>query len=636
MTASTAVPAGTAVPADTAAPNRTPVPSGTAVPAGTARRGRLAARIGGFLRRKVDRRGLLRRGAMAGTALAVAPTDWVLRPMSAYAAVCGGGALCNDGYTEFCCAIYGANRCPSGTLLAGWWKVDGHSFCGGGPRYYMDCNAACGGCGCGGNGICAGSCSGTPCGCAHGNCNNRKTGCTGFRYGQCNQHVRCVGPIVCRVVTCTQPWMIDGSCTTAVRTDNKTRYHHRPCLAVDASGKTDLIGVVPGGVRVRGWAVDPATAAPIAVVIYSCLQPKAIVRADLPRPDLVRSYPTLGPNHGFDSFLRLCPGEQLISVAAVDTSGQGSTWIGHKMITVTGQTFGHFDSVTGTAPALNASKGSARVVGFAVDVDAFASSRVRISVNGRTVRTVTAARYRSDVEQAYPHLGGKYGFDEKIALAPGRHRICVTALNINAGADVDLGCRDVVIPANPSGALESVNSTGPGTIRATGWASDADTTAAITVKLTVDGTDAGTHPANAARGDGHDGHGFDVTLTDLDPGTHEVCATAMNIGGGSNRPLGCMETAVAATTLGAVTDLSTVPGGISLSATQVTRVDGNTNAVLRVLVDGDYRASIRPGSAGTTEVLAVAPGIHEVDVVATLDGPRTVPVLLASARLEVQ
>ena len=66
------------------------------------------------------------------------PADLLLRPTSAYAAVCSClgkscacGSLCCDGYTEFCCAIYGANGCPSGSLIGGWWKADGSSFCGG-------------------------------------------------------------------------------------------------------------------------------------------------------------------------------------------------------------------------------------------------------------------------------------------------------------------------------------------------------------------------------------------------------------------------------------------------------------------------------------------------------------------------
>jgi hypothetical protein len=56
-------------------------------------------------------------------------------------------------------------------------------------------------------------------------------GCTRFRYGQCNRHIACVGPIVCRVVACTPPWIFDAGCApTPVLTDNNTRFHDRPCL----------------------------------------------------------------------------------------------------------------------------------------------------------------------------------------------------------------------------------------------------------------------------------------------------------------------------------------------------------------------------------------------------------------------
>jgi hypothetical protein len=135
--------------------------------------------------------------------------------------------------------MYGENACPVGTIPAGWWKADGSGLCDVGgvpqPRYYIDCNIAdCGGCGCGSNGVCTGSCQTNPtyfCGCGSADCNNRKSSCTQFRYGQCHQELACVGPIVCRVVTCTPPWIWDGSCTTASATDNNTRFHNRPCLA---------------------------------------------------------------------------------------------------------------------------------------------------------------------------------------------------------------------------------------------------------------------------------------------------------------------------------------------------------------------------------------------------------------------
>ena len=173
-----------------------------------------------------------------GSALVTAPTELLLRPTSAYAAVCSCvgqsctcGSLCCDGYTEFCCALYGANACPTGSLIGGWWKADGSSFCGGKARYYMDCHRRCGSCSCGSGGICSGACSGTSCGCGRGRCDHRKAGCTSFRYGNCNNGTACIGPIQCRVVSCTAPWHLDASCSSsAVRTDNNTRSHNRPCL----------------------------------------------------------------------------------------------------------------------------------------------------------------------------------------------------------------------------------------------------------------------------------------------------------------------------------------------------------------------------------------------------------------------
>jgi hypothetical protein len=592
-----------------------------------ARRG-LAERAASFLERRVDRRGVLRKGAMAGTAMAVAPTTFALRPGSAYSAVCGRGALCNDGYTEFCCTIYGANRCPAGTSLGGWWKVDGSSYCGGGPRYYMDCNAACNGCGCGGNGVCSGSCSGTGCGCANGDCNNRKAGCTAFRYGQCNQGVKCLGPIVCRVVTCTQPWRIDGSCTTASRTDNATRYHSRPCLEVDAIGAVDGLTVVPGGVRVSGWALDPgALGVPISVNVYDCLRPVSSHLASNRRDDVAAFFPGQGPNHGFDVFYRMCPGERLVSVAANDTSGRGANFIFHRMVRIDPNPIGHFDAVTATL-------GSLRVTGFVLDPDAFRSSTVDVFVDGALASRVTADGYRPDVAAAYPHMGGNYGFDITIPASAGPHNVCIVGRNLNGGSDVDLGCRSVTVPDSPHGALETVTSPGSGSVRLTGWARDIDAPGPIQVRVTVDGAVVGTYTADRARPDGLNGSGFDITLNGVAPGPRTVCVTALNVGPGSDVALGCSTLGVAAVAAGQVTALDVVPGGVHLVTTPVVRAGGEPASV-RVLVDGQFRASLRSGPAGVDEVLTLPPGDHEVVVVATVDGPRTIPPVLASASVTV-
>ncbi len=172
---------------------------------------------------RTSRRGFLARTAVVGSALATNPLDYVLKPTSAYAATCQCrnqpcvcGTACCDGYTDFCCTLNGLNTCPSGTIPGGWWQADGSGFCGG-PRYYIDCNVAPG----------FNPCS---CKCALDDCNHRVTCCTQFRYGQCHQEIPQVGAIMCRVVTCTPPWLFDPTCTTDVLVDNNTLFHDAACL----------------------------------------------------------------------------------------------------------------------------------------------------------------------------------------------------------------------------------------------------------------------------------------------------------------------------------------------------------------------------------------------------------------------
>ena len=198
---------------------------------------RLVEHASAFLERRSSRRGFLVKSALVGSAMTVAPLDFVLRPGSAYAAVCrcgnpacGCGSACCDGYTEFCCTIHGSNTCPPGTFAGGWWKADGSSYCAG-PRYYIDCHGECQceACQPGGPAMCP-QCDGLDCGCAGGHCGNRVSGCVTFRYGQCHQEIACAGRIACRVVTCTPAYLVDNACTATSMTDDFTAQHNAPCL----------------------------------------------------------------------------------------------------------------------------------------------------------------------------------------------------------------------------------------------------------------------------------------------------------------------------------------------------------------------------------------------------------------------
>ncbi len=168
---------------------------------------------------RFSRRGFLGRVAVVGSAISLDPINFATKPASAYDAVCGADADCASGYSVFCCTINnGGNFCPDGSFLGGWWKADNSGFCCGGPRYYLDCNVSCG--------------AGYSCGCetSPDTCDNRKIACNQFRYGQCNLEIDCYGPVLCRVITCTPPWVFDSACTSSSATDQNTVSHTAPCL----------------------------------------------------------------------------------------------------------------------------------------------------------------------------------------------------------------------------------------------------------------------------------------------------------------------------------------------------------------------------------------------------------------------
>jgi hypothetical protein len=214
---------------------------------------RVAEKAANLLGSRTSRRSFIGRTAVVGSALAVNPLQYILRPGTAYAAVCGCagqsctcGSPCCDGYTEFCCSITGSNACPPGTVVAGWWKADRTSFCAG-PRYYIDCNGVCQ---CGGGGSFCSGCDGLSCSCANGDCRLRKSGCTAFRYGQCHQEMGRIGRIACRVVSCTPPWLIDASCSNVSATDNNTASHDAACLH-----QAPVVGMAPAADGKGYWLV---------------------------------------------------------------------------------------------------------------------------------------------------------------------------------------------------------------------------------------------------------------------------------------------------------------------------------------------------------------------------------------------
>jgi Repeat of unknown function (DUF5648) len=101
--------------------------------------------------------------------------------------------------------------------------------------------------------------------------------------------------------------------------------------------------------------------------------------------------------------------------------------------------------------------------------------------------------------------------------------------------------------SQPFGNLDTVSETNGG-YSFSGWAIDPDTTAAITVKITVDGTVFYTGLANKSRPDigvvypdKGANHGFSGTITGVSDALHTVCVTGVNVSFGSDAQIQCLK-----------------------------------------------------------------------------------------------
>jgi hypothetical protein len=196
----------------------------------------------------------------------------------------------------------------------------------------------------------------------------------------------------------------------------------------------------------------------------------------------------------------------------------------------------------------------ARVQGWAYDADTNASIPVHVYVDGTFKGVLDANTPRPDVAAVFPGVSANHGFDGSFAVGAGTHQVCAFGINVGPYGFTNplLGCRSVTIDGSPTGYVDSVTSP-PGSVRARGWAMDADVSWAIDVHVYVDGVFRTAVTANASRPDlaaafpaYGGGHGYDITVGGVAAGSHEVCVYGINnvFTAGQNRLLGCRSATV--------------------------------------------------------------------------------------------
>jgi len=307
------------------------------------------------------------------------------------------------------------------------------------------------------------------------------------------------------------------------------------------------------------------------------------------------AYATASP--GFDAIIAIPPSAigKTICAWARDIDQLMDSPIG--CLLPTSVPFGSFESVT--VKGLN----QFDVKGWAVQPGS-GVSRIRVTVDGATKGTFDTSGARSDV-QAQFGVGATSGFTGLIAMAPGPHNVCATAINLldSGGTDKALGCINV-LNDDAVGQLDTVTRVSPTSYEVRGWAADPNQFTAINVHDYVDAQGFVT-TANKPRPDlgtawsdpsisylnAYYGvnHGIEHTLTNVPPGPHRICSYGINASGatrpnGSNGTLGCRDVGTVA--------MSSPFGGFD-TVSEVTWKNGPVHTITGWAIDPDTTAGAR-------------------------------------------
>jgi hypothetical protein len=281
--------------------------------------------------------------------------------------------------------------------------------------------------------------------------------------------------------------------------------------------------------------VDPDTSAPIRVDFYVDGRGAATTTANIDRPDVGRTYPTFGSQHGFNVTIPVTQAPHTVCAYGISVGNGGNHQIGCAFLS--GGTVGSLDSTTRGPGAL-------LLHGWAIDPDTVNAVPIHVYVDGVGTAIGSANASRPDVARVMPGYGNGHGFDITIPVT-GDHTVCAYAISTRGKPNITLGC--VRTSGSPRGALDVAGRPDSGgAVRVRGWALDPDTAASISVAVYVDGIGRGVATANTNRPDvgqiffgWGNAHGYDITIGGIGPGNHQVCTYGLSVLGGGNSTLGC-------------------------------------------------------------------------------------------------
>ena len=203
------------------------------------------------------------------------------------------------------------------------------------------------------------------------------------------------------------------------------------------------------------------------------------------------------------------------------------------------------NSPRGALDAITRVPGGVRIHGWAIDPGTSAPIGVHAYVDGAGATPLEADGARPDLAKALPAFGAGHGYEGIVLARSGVREICTYGLNVGAGSNGLLACKQVDVSATPLGSFDTVTRGAGGLIVVAGWALDPERAAPTSIVVTVDGAQSSAVVANLLRPDVAlaypdygPTHGYAVTVPRLATGGHVVCVLAVTATG-QRAPLGC-------------------------------------------------------------------------------------------------
>ncbi|MEO9238409.1 MAG: hypothetical protein ABI418_09980, partial [Jatrophihabitantaceae bacterium] len=305
-------------------------------------------------------------------------------------------------------------------------------------------------------------------------------------------------------------------------------------------GMLDSAVQLPYAVQLRGWAIDLNSGAALTVKFTVDGLAAGTTTAGLARPDLAKAYPLSGTGHGYSMLLPIGAGRHIVCANALNIGVGTNSLLGCRPITVQNNPIGSLESARQVA-------GGLRLNGWALDLNSTGPIGLNVLSDGRLIAHFSATNPRADLAARYPTVGGSHGFSLIAPVGPGRHSVCVVAINAGPGANSQLRCQSLTLTDLPLGQLDSMQLV-PGGVQLAGWAMDGFSSSPIGVRVYVDGKIASMTTATGSRPDLQAaypnmgaGHGFNL-FSPVPAGTHTVCVYGINPRHTTNLNLSCRTT----------------------------------------------------------------------------------------------